>query len=347
MNTDHFAILLAINHYPGLNDLGGPLNDAAEFEKWLRSPAGGDVPQANIATILSAPSATAIDPYDALPQEVQFRKALDGFVRDLTKPERPWKQRAGQRLYIFMAGHGFTAGSAITDPALFSAVAQDGDPAHVSGYRYLAKLANAGFFKELVLIMDCCQDVLKASQVLDPSWSPPDRNKSDSVSVFYAFGAPRGKKAFERELGAEKKKHGLFTYTLIRALETAAADENGDVTGESLKKQLLQLWGTSFRNETDYVPPVHTPDNCDIVFYRRTPSAAVPEAVVTFSPATGWPANSTVEIYRNGSGQPYKQLPVNGNLSTPLPSGFFKAVLRGTPRSTLFEVLIDAKEVFL
>ena len=31
--TDHYAILLAINLYPGLRDLGGPENDIQEFAK--------------------------------------------------------------------------------------------------------------------------------------------------------------------------------------------------------------------------------------------------------------------------------------------------------------------------
>ncbi|MCK7495133.1 MAG: hypothetical protein MZW92_31595 [Comamonadaceae bacterium] len=37
------------------------------------------------------------------------------------------------------------------------------DRTHIAAYRYAAKIANAGFFDEIVLVMDCCQDVLKAA----------------------------------------------------------------------------------------------------------------------------------------------------------------------------------------
>ena len=32
---DHYAILVAINRYPGLSDLSGPENDANEFFKMV------------------------------------------------------------------------------------------------------------------------------------------------------------------------------------------------------------------------------------------------------------------------------------------------------------------------
>ena len=88
----------------------------------------------------------AATPDDANPTEKELKKALNLWLRT----PNGWHDRIGQRLYLFFAGHGFTAGSAIHDPALFSAVAQNGDTAHIAVLRYASKIANAGFFDEII-----------------------------------------------------------------------------------------------------------------------------------------------------------------------------------------------------
>ena len=35
---DHYAILVAIQRYPGMSNLYGPENDAHEIREWLLSP---------------------------------------------------------------------------------------------------------------------------------------------------------------------------------------------------------------------------------------------------------------------------------------------------------------------
>ncbi|KAA3625612.1 MAG: hypothetical protein DWQ08_09155, partial [Proteobacteria bacterium] len=143
------------------------------------------------------------------------------------------------------------------------------DTAHIAGYRYAAKIASAGFFDEILLFMDCCQDVLKSSQVLEPTWSPPDRNRSHKVKLLQAIGAPRGRKAFERDLDDNGIQRGLFTVVLLEALRTAIPDAKGWVNGYDLKKQFAQIWGKRFREETRYDPPVRIPDGEDIRILRR------------------------------------------------------------------------------
>lgn len=170
--NDHYAVLVTITKYPGLSDLDGPEADGLAFAEWLTRVDGGDLPTGNITHIRSADFEPIGDVYDAKPRDMQLNKALDSLLREGTGRERRWKEKAGERLYLFFAGHGFTAGSSLSDPALFSAVAQHGDTAHIAGYRYAAKIANAGFFDEIMLFMDCCQDTLKSSQVLEPTWSP-------------------------------------------------------------------------------------------------------------------------------------------------------------------------------
>lgn len=275
--SDHFAVLVTINRYPGLSDLHGPERDGLAFRAWLEAASGGDVDPLNIAHIKSSTFGVMSDAYEANPTERQLVRQLDEWMR----VSGGWQNKVGERLYMYFAGHGFTAGSTISDPALFSAVAQNGDPAHIAGYRYAAKIANAGFFEEIVLVMDCCQDVLKASQVLEPTWSPPDRNQSANVRLLQAYGAPRGRKAFERVLTEGSVPQGLFSTVWIEALETAAPDEEGWVTGHAVKTQIQQLWKDRFKQEAGYDPPVRTPDGEDIRLFRRppkSPAGAVPAA---------------------------------------------------------------------
>lgn len=268
---DHYAILVAINRYPGLTNLAGPENDADNFFRWLIDPAGGDLQnpigrppdQRRVEVIRSSDFPAAVDPYDANPTETEFKKVLNRWLKD----KDDWHDRVGERLYLFFAGHGFTAGP-ITDPALFTAQAQSGDTAHIAGYRYASKIQNSGFFDEIVLIMDCCQDVLKASQVGDPSWSPPDRQRSSNVKLMEAYGAPRGRKAFETD-GVVGSVHGYFSSVFIEAVETAPANADGYVMARAVQDRFSDLWADRYLKLTGYEPPFRQWPR-DLRLYRRT-----------------------------------------------------------------------------
>jgi len=336
-NTDHYAILLAINIYPGLRNLEGPENDIAAFAAWLTDPKGGNLDPSKIQAIKSSDFPTVLDPNDANPQERAFIKALNKWVRD---DKNNWLNRVGARLYIYMAGHGFTAGATLSDPALFSAVAQNGDTAHIAGYRYAAKIANAGFFDEIILIMDCCQDVLKASQVLEPTWSPPERNKSANVKMLQAYGAPRGQAAFEREETPGGPKRGYFSTVMLEALRTALPDANGLVTGQTLKNQFLQIWSDRYKAETGYDPPIRPPDGTDIQLFARsrTPAPANGVLPVMFALTPPVPDGATLDVAFGGGAVPIISMPVTQLQPQTLAPGLYKATLSTTNRSKLFEV---------
>ena len=336
--ADHYAVLLAINRYPGLRNLEGPENDITAFAEWLRDPNGGNVEPANIKIVKSSDFPVATNPNDANPQEVAFKSSLDQLMRD---PARNWQNRVGTRLYIYMAGHGFTAGSSVTDPALFSAAAQNGDTSHIAGYRYASKIAHAGFFDEIVLVMDCCQDVLKASAVLEPTWTPPDRNKTADVKLLQAYGAPRGQAAFEREETPGGPKRGFFSTVLIEALRSAKPNPaSGFVTGTTLKEQFQQLWNDRYKAQTGYTPPLIPPSGVDIDLFARSavPSAANGLLQVTFTLNPPIPAGATLDITSGVNTVPVLSLPVAGLQPQTLAPGFYKAALAATGRSTLFEV---------
>lgn len=268
-HDDHYAIVLTINRYPGLSDLHGPENDGDEFRRWLLDPKYGDLAPQHIQVIRSQDYGVAATPDDANPTETELKKALNRWLRTQTG----WQGRIGQRLYLFFAGHGFTAGSTIHDPALFSAVAQNGDTAHIAVLRYASKIANAGFFDEILLVTDCCQDVLKASQVLEPTWNPPDRQRTADVRLFQAYGAPRGRQSFERDIGQNGEYRGLFTSVLLEALCTASPDADGWVTDRSVADQFQALWADRYEQETGYTPPLVPASQKRIRIYRHSASA--------------------------------------------------------------------------
>lgn len=284
--TDHYALLLAINRYPGLSNLSGPENDALALRDWLLDPAGGALDPAHLVLIKSSDFADTADPYDANPTDTQVKKALNQWL----KANGAWRDHVGQRLYLFFAGHGFTAGT-LTDPVLFTAQAQLDDRAYIAAYRYASKIVNAGFFDEVVLLMDCCQDVLKAASISEPSWSPPDRMCSDKVKLMVALGAPRGRKAFEQSPAAAAATpgappppvHGYFSSVFLDALRTAPADDQGYVTARSVEATFGALWTQRYLEATGYEPPFVAPR--DMKLYRRAPAALAPASAPAAAPA--------------------------------------------------------------
>lgn len=312
MTCDHYALLVTINHYPGLQDLNGPENDGRAFVEWLKDKTGGGVPKENIRHICSTDYSPTMNPDDANPTERELVRVLNTWFR----VPRGWKDKVGTRIYLYFAGHGFTAGSSISDPALFTAIAQSGDPAHIAGYRYAAKIVNAGFFDEVVLIMDCCQDVLKASQVIEPTWSPPDNNQAANVKFLQAYGAPRGRKAFETDSQLGNETRGFFSSVWMEALKTATPNDEGWVTGQAVKNRFLKIWHDKYRSQTNYDPPVRLPDGEDILLYRSAePIEEIPESF-TLSNIVIPPIN--FDITRT---EP------NANLLEELPSSFKKCNL--------------------
>jgi len=285
----HYALLVAINRYPGLSDLAGPENDAAALANWLEQTGG--LEHGHVKVIRSSDFDPVQDPYDANPTDSHIKKALNAWLKDA---QGQWRDRVGERLYLFFAGHGFTAGS-MTDPALFTAQAQLDDRTHIAAYRYAAKIANAGFFDEIVLVMDCCQDVLKAAAVAEPSWSPPDRAASGRVKLMVALGAPRGHKAFEDKPEAAATGqpappvHGYFSKVFLEALRTAKADGNGDVTARAVEDRFDEIWAATYLQKTGYSPPFDAPKG--LVLYRK-PAAAAP------SPADGLLGGTAVRAKR-------------------------------------------------
>ncbi len=252
MTEDH-AIIIGIQNYPGLNKpgltpLSGVEADALDFEKWVRSPDGGDVPKDNIDTILSSQFAPpAAQPFDCKPAFAEVKRVFDVLRR--RSAEKDAKRRGpkiGRRLYIFMSGHGITPkpfGQITREVGLLMGNVDDvnmyDNESHMPGYFMAEFFLHEGCFEEVFLFMDCCRDILTNAQ---PNIVFMSNGTNDGLR-FYAFGCQWGRKAKERILNG--RVQGVFTKTLLLALNGASADPDpndptkGIITAASLRSFLV------------------------------------------------------------------------------------------------------------
>lgn len=261
MNED-YAIIIGLQYYPGLDDpangqpaLCGPETDANDFEEWILSKTGGDVPPDNVKTIRSSDYPLAGNFLNARPAFndvflafANLRSIHDTNVKNGNGP------RVGRRLYIFMSGHGIAPtpyGNKIQKEAAL--LMADVDPTNAAAFHYhfpgvyaASWFGDNDCFNQVFLFMDCCRDItiVPASNTIFPI-----RGNGDNAIRFYAFATKWSRKAREKPMkgkNGQVKVRGIFTKTLLLGLEGAAAEpdpENplhGVITVASLKSYLYQ-----------------------------------------------------------------------------------------------------------
>lgn len=227
MASDDRAVVVGINRYPALGDLEGPENDAHAFVEWLRSPQGGDVPEENVALILSSDYDAPNDAKRAEPTVVAVDRAFDELVE--LADEKGGK--AGTRLYVFMAGHGF-APDMRTAALLMANAAKGRTGYHVPGLPYADWFRQSASFDEVVLFMDCCRERYPRAPLRPPPYDLLSATKPSRY--FYGLATEWSRAARERPSG--DKVRGLFSEALVAGLSGKARDERGAITGASLMK---------------------------------------------------------------------------------------------------------------
>lgn len=235
--SDH-AILIGIGNYPALGEgdsparLEGPLNDVMAIQEWLLDPQGGAFGSHDVIHVIISDSA-ADTAANAQPTVDQLEQVLV-HIANLAEANRVAgrEMRVGERLYLFMAGHGFSPER--NSGCLLSANATQRFNAHVHATGWLNWLQDGAYFHEFVLWMDCCMDRMASGPVRDPLMTVINPGIPPRAS-FVAFAAQRPLKAVENRVPADGGKvHGVFTWALLQGLRGAAADQNGRVTGRSL-----------------------------------------------------------------------------------------------------------------
>jgi uncharacterized caspase-like protein len=264
--ADDRAIVVGISHYPALGDLAGPENDAKAFDAWLRSPDGGNVPGDNIDRILSPKFPTRTDAVSAKPTAEAVKEAID----KLHSIGERGGAYVGRRLYLFMAGHGFAP--RINEAALLmanAAIHRTGH--HVPGRPYADWFRESAFFKEVVLLMDCCRENYKLSP-LQPCHLDPVADSGGNkppVRHYYGLASQLGRAAREVP-DASGEMHGIFTSTILDGLRQGPPG-GGDVTGDWLTDFVREHMPSRLDNQPSQHPVFDQSEpNDDIVFVRRT-----------------------------------------------------------------------------
>jgi hypothetical protein len=233
-NRDH-AVIVGVQVYPGLTDLGGPENDARAFRDWVLSPTGGDVPAANVQLIVSSNYSPPFESLDVAKPVLDDIQRAFGKLVDLAEANEKAGNGliAGRRLYIYMAGHGIEPQRNRT--ALLMANAKEKRFGfHILGKDYADYFYDAGFFDEILLFMDCCRDYFPLTPLTPVPFDPrSDPDAPDRVKCLYGFGTKWKRRSRERPIMGVTR--GVFTATLLEGLRGAASDSNHCITAASLK----------------------------------------------------------------------------------------------------------------
>jgi len=229
MAADDHAIVIGISRYPHLEDLGGPENDAQAVIDWLKDPQGGGVPEKQIHRVTSACFQDG-----ARPGSDDVYNAFDPVIK-LSEHSDP--HPAGRRLYIFMAGHGF--GPSLREASLLMANAARRRYGHnVCGAKVADHFGQARYFREIVLLMDCCRERLSRVNAGLLPWDPVE-GQGESPRLLYGYAAHDSRRARERPHEGEQR--GLFTVALLEALRAGASTSSE--LRDLVKRRMIELMG--------------------------------------------------------------------------------------------------------
>ena len=275
-NTEDFALVVGINDYKSLDALDGAKNDAEAFVRWVRDPAGGDVPEENVELFLSSTDTWA-----------PTTDAIVGWMEELLARYSPGlDQRIGRRLYLFMAGHGI--GPGVDDAGLLVPSTSALSVKYLPGGKYANYFREAALFDEVLLFMDCCRDhdwqLPEAPVTLR---AKPDPAAAHKVNILYAFATGFGRKSRERAFEEDGSAvGGIFTRALLDGLACKAATPDGRITSESLKRYVLRQVEKLRVPGTDQRPDVRV--NYDFVLRQGCPPPRVEVTVELTDPPRGF-----------------------------------------------------------
>jgi hypothetical protein len=227
-----WAVVVGLSRYPELGDLDGPENDARAFHDWLTQRAG--VPAEHTKLIVSSdfvpPATTALK---ARPTSERIEEAFDELCEVARQNDaRMEGLKVGRRLYIFLAGHGFTPSG--DEAALLMANATPGRTYHVPGRPYANWFLRAGFFDEVILFMDCCRERYPQAPLRVPPYIDlTDPSAVDRSRILCGFATKWSRLSREKPM-PDGKVRGVFSTALMAALNGAAVDERGEITAHSL-----------------------------------------------------------------------------------------------------------------
>ena len=323
MGAQDHAIVIGIRTYPRMRSLKGPCNDAEAFHNWLVDPSKGDVPARNIRTLTT----------DGFPNPDTTHQPnlvdIDEQFRDFVSRGRAAANGSplGRRLYIFLAGHGFSEPGDMTAAALYAANAEPSFAPHFAATAYARWFQYNAVFDEIVFVADFCRTTSPASRIASPilpvTTGSPRRG---DVRTFFASAVRDGEAAREHQING--KWQGIFTSALLDAFDHALPNQAGLVQGRQIANYVHQAVGAI------QVPEIEVRDHRDILFARR-PQANAIGVSIGLEPFAG---GESVTILDHQLQPVITKSPVSDTFQLQLIAGNYKAVIPGAGREALFEV---------
>jgi Caspase domain len=253
MSASDHALLVGIDGYSRFDQLRGAESDARALKTWLLDHDGGNVPPENVTTILSSDYPPPTYPTRARPMADDVRAELERLVEEYLDDG---KRR--RRLYLYLAGHGFSP--TIDETALLMANAGPQTLHHLPGVRYGNYFRQAPVFSEIVLMMDCCRDHHDQPPLVDVGL-PPMKPRSSEAPYFFAF-ATKWTLRTREDVDASGEVRGHFTRALIEALDQPNA------TSDSVRKHIVGRLPELSRRGEYYAPEFRSGKT--ISFGKRT-----------------------------------------------------------------------------
>lgn len=224
-NADHYAIVVGIQDYAGLQTLQAAKKDAVRFTEWLLREDGGNLPETNIHQRLS-PASRPEDPFKSTPVLSDIQSALTAIgVRKGT--------RLGARLYFYFAGHG--VGPKFDNVAMLVATAaRDLLEENIGLDETRQYFHDIGVFDEVIYILDCCREKTRAT--CRGIGITPKPHAGAATNDFVLIGSVHGGKSFEVFDESTGARRGLLTQALLEGLDGApgALDTQRRITSQTL-----------------------------------------------------------------------------------------------------------------
>ncbi len=338
MGLNDHALVVGINQYPELSNLQGPEADAKAFADWLKTDVRVKVPDAQVTLLLSSDYAPAAAARDAKPITADVNSALEAHIDRASLAGNV----AGDRLYLYFAGHGM-APDADEVALLMANAGRQRTGHHIPGRAYTRWFRQACIFREIVLFMDCCREPHLRTLPNPPPWTAP--LVLGRTNYCYGFATSWPSAARETAIAGGGAVRGVFTQVMLEGLKGGVElDDEGRLTASMLEGYVLNRFKQLFQQDADHPverqePKFESEPNGDFVLLKQGAPAIPPPPPALFPVQVQRRDGGSGDDIRvfDGGGQPQAGNASNGSLHLTLPKGLYKATAPG-PKSELFEV---------
>lgn len=229
----NYGIVIGINHYippeqRGLKLLKGAIGDAEAIYKWVTTKGGVDPD--NCKLILSEPP----NPYKPIKNTID-EKILE-IITDIKV-----NNKEANRLYFYFAGHGMGLPANKEENGLCMADWSELSRSNgtLSSLDYRRKFVSEGLFKEVIIWLDCCRNVIPLIDPQSAGTVIPDLGPNDNPKIFIGHAAQYSNQAFELGGQDDRDSRGIFTEVLLEKLNGPNRENGLRVTGDELRDHIL------------------------------------------------------------------------------------------------------------